>query len=357
MTDHQKYMKRCIELAKLGMGNVAPNPMVGSVIVHKSKIIGEGFHRQYGQAHAEVNAINSVKNKSLLKSSTIYVSLEPCAHHGKTPPCADLIVEKQIPRVVIACIDTFAKVSGKGIDKLRNAGCDVTVGVLEQESIELNKRFFTFHNKKRPYIILKWAETIDGFIDIDQREKNAVEPYWITNSLSKKLVHKWRTEEAAFMVGTNTAINDNPQLTVREWKGRNPLRIVVDRDLKLPNTLNLFDNEAKTIVFNNKKHNFADNVEFVNIAFNNSLHEIVNELYARNIQSLVVEGGRLLLESFIQNNLWDEARVFIGNKKFKTGVKAPVFNQIPYSTKMIDDSKLMFFNNTKIKNTDIHENS
>ncbi len=349
MTDHQKYMKRCIELAKLGMGNVAPNPMVGSVIVHKGKIIGEGFHRQYGQAHAEVNAINSVKNKDLLKESTIYVNLEPCAHHGKTPPCADLILEKQIPKVVIACVDTFAKVAGKGIEKLRNSGCDVTVGVLEQESIDLNKRFFTFHNKKRPYIILKWAETIDGFIDISRRGKNAVEPYWITNSLSKKLVHKWRTEEAAFMVGTNTAINDNPQLTVREWKGRNPLRIVIDRELRLPQTLNIFDNEAKTIVFNSKKHNFADNIEFIKIKFNDSLHEIINELYVRDIQSVVVEGGRLLLESFIQNNLWDEARVFIGNKKFKAGTKAPVFNEIPYSTEMINDSKLMLFNNTTIR--------
>ncbi len=345
MKDHQKYMKRCIELAKLGMGNVAPNPMVGALVVHNGKIIGEGFHRQYGEAHAEVNAINSVKNKELLKESTIYVSLEPCAHHGKTPPCADLIVEKQIPRVVIACVDTFAKVAGKGIEKLQKAGCDVTLGVLEQESIDLNKRFFTFHNKKRPYIILKWAETLDGFIDIDYRGNNSIEPYWITNSLSKKLVHKWRTEEDAFMVGTNTAINDNPHLTVREWKGHNPVRIVIDRDLKLSKSLNLFDKKAKTIVFNSKKSVITDNVEFVKIAFNDSLHEILNELYVRSIQSIVVEGGKLLLDSFIQQNLWDEARVFIGNKYFERGLSAPAFNKIPYKTEMLGDSKLMLFSN------------
>ncbi len=336
-------MKRCIQLAKSAQGYVAPNPMVGSVIVHNNKIIGEGYHKQYGQAHAEVNAINSVKNKELLRKSSLYVNLEPCAHHGKTPPCADLIVKMQIPKVIIACVDSFAKVAGKGIEKLKKAGCDVTVGVLEKESIDLNKRFFTFHNKKRPYIILKWAETSDGFMDIERSPDDHAKNYWITNELAKKLVHKWRSQEDAFMIGTNTAINDNPQLTTRDWTGKNPVRIVIDRNLKLPQNLNLFDNGAKTIVFNSKKDLISDNMEFIKINFDNSLQEILNKLYLLNIQSIVVEGGRLLLDSFIQNNLWDEARVFVGNKKFIRGLKAPVFKHNPHKIEMIGDSKLMFF--------------
>ncbi|MBN1252190.1 MAG: bifunctional diaminohydroxyphosphoribosylaminopyrimidine deaminase/5-amino-6-(5-phosphoribosylamino)uracil reductase RibD [Bacteroidales bacterium] len=339
-------MTRCIELAKLGLGSAAPNPLVGSVIVYKGKIIGEGYHQKCGEAHAEVNAINSVKDKSLLSKSTIYVNLEPCAHHGKTPPCADLIVENKIPRVVIACIDIFAKVSGKGIEKLKKGGCDVTLGVLEKESLELNRRFFTFHSKKRPYIILKWAETLDGFIDKYRSSSDPIEPIWITNSLSKILVHKWRTEETAFMIGTNTAMFDNPQLTVREWNGRNPVRIVLDKKLRLKNTLKIFDSAATTFIFNEQKDEIKENLHFIKTNFtDNSLKEILNILYQKEIQSVVVEGGKELLDSFIDQNLWDEARVFVGKVKFGNGVMAPFFNYIADKEVFINESKLMFYRN------------
>ena len=297
--EDEKYMQRCLELAKLGLGEAAPNPMVGSVIVHKGKIIGEGYHHKSGDAHAEVNAINSVKDQALLTDSTIYVNLEPCAHYGKTPPCADLIVEKKVPRVVIGCVDSFAKVAGKGIEKLRKAGCDVKVGVLEQECLELNKRFFTFHEKKRPYIILKWDETTDGFIDVLRKPTDPIEPHWITNDLAKKLVHKWRTEETAFMVGTNTARNDNPRLTTREWSGRNPVRLVVDRSLSLDRSLYIFNNEAKTYIFNSKKTETIENLEFVKVDFDESiLSNVLNRLYESDIQSIVVEGGRQLMQNY-----------------------------------------------------------
>ncbi len=343
-TEDEKYIQRCLELAKLGLGNAAPNPMVGSVIVHNDKVIGEGYHHKAGEAHAEVNAINSVKDQSLLKDSTIYVNLEPCAHYGKTPPCADLIVEKKIPRVVIGCVDPFAEVAGKGIEKLRNAGCDVKVGVLEKESIELNKRFFTFHKKKRPYIILKWAETIDGYIDVVRKSTDPVEPYWITNDLAKKLVHKWRTEETAFMIGTNTARNDNPRLTAREWNGRNPVRIVLDRNLSLATNLHIFNEEATTIIFNTVKTEDVRNIKFVKVDFNNFLlNDVLKSLYELDIQSVVVEGGRQLLTSFIDQNLWDEARVFIGNKQFNNGTKAPEFKGQLIAKEEIDDSILRWY--------------
>lgn len=333
MNFDEKYMLRCLELAKNGLGNVAPNPMVGCVIVCEGKVIGEGYHQEYGKAHAEVNAIHSVRDKSLLQKSTLYVNLEPCAHFGKTPPCANLIVEHNIPRVVIGCIDSYSEVSGKGIEKLRNAGIEVTVGILENESLELNKRFFTFHNKKRPYVILKWAETIDGFIDVYRvnikNNEIAGQPRndadnWITSPLSKQLVHKWRSEEAAILVGTTTALNDNPKLNVREWKGNNPTRIVIDLHDRLPQSLNLFDKIMPTIVFSLSKETSTNNLTYVKI--NNAktlLQEVLNELYKRNIQSVIVEGGATLLQSFIDQHLWDEARVFVGNKKFTTGLKAP----------------------------------
>ncbi len=343
-TEDEKYMQRCLELAQLGLGEASPNPMVGSVIVYEGKIIGEGYHHKAGEAHAEVNAINSVKDQALLKDSTIYVNLEPCAHHGKTPPCADLIIEKQIPRVVIGCVDTFAKVAGKGIEKLKNAGCDVKVGVLEQESIELNKRFFTFHEKKRPYIILKWAETLDGFIDVIRKPDDPIEPHWITNDLAKKLVHKWRTDESAFMIGTNTAKNDNPRLTARDWNGRNPARIVLDRNLSLDKKLHIFNNEATTIIFNTQKTEDAANLKFVKIDFDyNMLSNILGYLYQLEIQSIVIEGGRQLLTSFITQNLWDEARVFIGNKQFYEGTKAPELKGKLIKEEKIDDSALRWY--------------
>ena len=351
MIFEEKYLLRCLELAKNGLGNVAPNPMVGCIIVHNNKIIGEGYHQEYGKAHAEVMAIHSVKDKSLLKESTLYVNLEPCAHFGKTPPCANLIVEHNIPRVVIGCIDSFSEVAGKGIEKLKNTGIEVIVGVLEKESLELNKRFFTFHYKKRPYVILKWAETKDGFIDIvrhceelretkqsnlpKQKTDNFVPLHstrndvdnWITSPLSKKLVHKWRSEEASIMVGTNTALNDNPQLNVREWKGKNPTRIVIDLHDRLPKSLHVFDKNVPTLVFSLTKETEEKNLVFVKVKNEKKLiEEVLSELYKRNIQSVIVEGGTTLLQSFINQNLWDEARIFIGNKNFITGLKAPKIN-------------------------------
>lgn len=353
MNFDEKYLLRCLELAKNGLGNVAPNPMVGCVIVFDGKIIGEGYHQEYGKAHAEVNAIHSVKDKSLLKRSTLYVNLEPCAHFGKTPPCANLIVEHHIPRVVIGCVDSFSEVSGKGIEKLKNAGIDVSVGVLEKESLELNKRFFTFHNKKRPYIILKWAETKDGFIDVERiteiagQTNNEVDN-WITSPLSKQLVHKWRSEESAIMVGTNTALNDNPQLNVREWKGKNPTRVVVDLHDRLPQNLYVFDKSVPTLVFSLTKQEQENNLTFVKINDSkNLIQEVLNELYKRNIQSIIIEGGATLLQSFIDQNLWDEARVFVGNNYFKKGLNAPVLNGNLVAKQIIDSDDLMFYKQIK----------
>jgi len=322
-------MQRCIDLAKLGLGNTAPNPMVGSVIVHNGRIIGEGYHTKHGEPHAEVNAINSVKDKYLLRKSTIYVNLEPCAHHGKTPPCANLISEIGIPEVVIGTVDTAAHVSGKGINILKEAGCRVVTGVLEKESRELNRRFFTFHEKQRPYIILKWAQTKDGFIDIERSTDTPIQPNWITNQYAKALVHKWRSEEQAILVGTNTALQDNPSLTTRNWKGKNPTRIVLDQHLTLPSHHNLFNYHAKTIVIagtslSDKKEKFANNIgiKFVDYkkGFYLQLFKILKEL---DIQSIIIEGGERVLNSFIKNNLWDEARIFHGNMEFGKGVKAP----------------------------------
>ena len=278
MTGEEKYMFKCLALAKNGLKEVSPNPMVGCVIVHQNKIIGEGYHQKYGEAHAEVNAINSVENKALLKESTLYVNLEPCAHYGKTPPCADLIIKHKIPKVVIGCMDSFGEVSGKGIENLKEAGTEVTVGVLQKESLRLNKRFFTFQNKNRPHIILKWAETKDGFIDVDRSDFKGTVDNWITSNDSKILVHKWRSEEEAIMIGTNTALNDNPHLTVREIEGKNPIRVILDLNLRLPNDLNVFDKSTPTLVFNHKKDALEHNLEFIKIdESNNILSQILVE--------------------------------------------------------------------------------
>lgn len=317
-------MHRCLELAELGAGSVAPNPMVGCVIVNNDKIIGEGFHRQHGGSHAEVNAINAIPDHNLLKTSTLYVNLEPCAHHGLTPPCSDLIVKKQIPRVVIGTVDPFSEVAGKGIEKLKNAGTEVVVDILKEECRELNKRFFCFHEKKRPYVILKWAQTLDGFIDVDRSPESFGEPTWITGELALRLVHRIRSQENAIIVGTNTAEKDNPSLTVRHWPGRNPLRIVIDRNLRLPLSHNLFNGEHKTLVFNSIKNQDDGAVSFVKINFGSTrVHQVLEELYNRKIQSVIVEGGRQLIESFFQSDQWDESHVFIGNKFFHRGVSAP----------------------------------
>lgn len=340
----EKYMLRAIEVARLGMGSVAPNPMVGCVIVHNDIIIGEGYHCEYGKSHAEVNAVNSVKDKELLKESTIYVTLEPCSHFGKTPPCSDLILRYAIPNVVVGTIDPFAQVAGKGLEKLRNGGCKVLQGYLEDKCIELNRRFFTFHQMKRPYIILKWAQTADGFIDIDRSAEHFGQSTWITNDLSRIAVHKMRADESAILVGTNTAKKDNPALTIREWSGRPPLRLVIDKDLKLSSELALFDQSVPTIVYTAKDVPGVDNLEFKKILFNgNELDQILQDLHEREILSLIVEGGQIMLNSFISRGIWDEARVYIGKSNFHHGVKAPVFDGLMVKSEELDDSWMFVF--------------
>ena len=330
--EEEKYMRRCIELAKNGLCNVAPNPTVGAVIVCDGRIIGEGYHVRCGEAHAEVNAIRSVKDESLLKRSTIYVSLEPCSHYGKTPPCADLIIEKQIPRIVIGCRDPFSKVAGRGIQKLQNAGREVIVGVLEEECLHLIRRFITFNTLRRPFITLKWAESADRFIDIERIDGN---PVLLSSPLTSMLVHKKRAENTAIMVGRRTVLLDNPSLTVRNWYGRNPIRIVLDRNLSLPNDLQIFNGEVPTLVFTEKEHPEEKSVSYITIDFaHNPLNQIMEELYQRNIQSLLVEGGSQLLQSFIDNELWDEAYIEKCPKRLYSGVKAPeISNNFSYSTK------------------------
>lgn len=339
-------MSRCIELAKKGAGSVSPNPMVGCVIVHNQKIIGEGFHEKHGEAHAEVNAIYAVKNKALLKKSTLVVTLEPCAHYGLTPPCSDLIIQNNIPRVIIGTIDPFAEVAGKGIERMIKAGIDVEVGILENECRELNKRFFTFHEKKRPFVILKWAQTLDGFIDIDRNTENFGEPTWITGEKALINVHKLRAEEDAILVGTNTAEKDNPSLTVRHCEGKNPLRLVIDRKLRLPKHLNIFDHFAETLVFNAAKNEINQNTTFVQLDFTqNIIPQILSELHQRNQLSLIVEGGQQLLQHFIDVGLWDEAHIYTGNKKFINGICAPkISGKIMVQEKFDSDNLLVFKN-------------
>jgi len=318
----EKYLKRALYLAKLGKGNAAPNPMVGSVIVYDGLIIGEGYHEKCGEAHAEVNAINSVKNKELLSKSTLYVNLEPCAHFGKTPPCSNLIIEHHIPRVVIGCVDSYSEVAGKGIEKMRKAGIEVKIGILEEESLELNKRFFTFHTNKRPYIILKWAQSSNGFMDISRSETDKG-IFWITQPETKTLVHKWRTEEAGILVGRQTIETDNPSLTCRDYEGNHPTRFVIDKDLKTNYTnFTLSKDGVKTYIFNQNQSKTVDNIEYIKVD-NFSLDSILNEIYKLNIQSIIVEGGKFTLTQFIENNLWDEARVLTGIGNIETGSPSP----------------------------------
>ena len=323
MKIQEKYIKRCIELAKNGLGTTYPNPMVGSVIVYDGKIIGEGWHKKAGEPHAEVNAINSVKDKSLLQKATIYVSLEPCSHFGKTPPCCNLIIENKIPNVVIGTVDSNVKVAGNGIKKLIEAGIQVNVGVLEKECNDLNKRFFTFHEKKRPYIILKWAQSQDGFIA--PSEKLEKKPVWITNPYSRQMVHKWRSEEQAILVGTQTVIDDNPKLDTRDWAGDNPIRLALDQNNRIPENSQILNNQVKTILFSKSKTAvIKENTTFECIDFQkNVAKQIVESLYEHQIQSVIIEGGSQTLQTFIDAKLWDEARVFIGNIHFTNGKKAP----------------------------------
>jgi len=341
-------MQRCLDLAELGTGSVSPNPMVGSVIVHQDKIIGEGYHQKYGQSHAEVNAIHSVLNtygdqaEALLKESTIFVSLEPCAHFGKTPPCADLIIRYKIPRVVIGCRDPFEHVNGRGIEKLREAGIEVIENILNEECEFLNRRFFTRVRKQRPYIILKWAQTADHYFAPEGNEQK-----WISSSTAKMLSHKWRSEEDAILVGKNTALIDNPNLNVRDWTGRNPKRIVIDRHLELPQTLNLFDKTQETIVFNSKKTESDHNLKFLEVEdFDHYLPQLISyQLYLMDIQSLIVEGGVKTLELFIKAGLWDEARIFTSGDYWGKGLKAPQLNGRMVEKSKVETDELTIFLN------------
>ncbi|MFP5042313.1 bifunctional diaminohydroxyphosphoribosylaminopyrimidine deaminase/5-amino-6-(5-phosphoribosylamino)uracil reductase RibD [Parasediminibacterium sp. JCM 36343] len=344
MNLHQPYMRRCLQLAQLGRWAVAPNPMVGSVLVHEGRIIGEGYHQQYGQAHAEVNCINSVaeNDKHLIPLSTIYVSLEPCAHFGKTPPCADLIIKHQIPKVVVGCRDSFEAVDGKGIERLKAAGIDVLVGVLEAECKELNKRFFTFHARKRPFIVLKWAETANHFIG-----SHSTKRLLISNDITNRLVHKWRSEEAAILVGTNTTLQDNPSLSNRLWSGKQPIRLVIDMELALPTSLQLFDQQQPTIVFNYLKQEEKENLIYYQLKRETAiLPQIMNMCYKKNIQSILVEGGSKTLQSFIDYHLWDEARVITNTQlSVADGVHAPIlFNAAIEKSFMVDNDRIQVVN-------------
>ncbi len=336
-------MRRCLDLAGRGLGTTYPNPLVGSVIVHEDHIIGEGFHHRSGEPHAEVVAVQAVKDKALLKKSTLYVNLEPCSHHGKTPPCADMIVREGIPRVVVGTVDTTGKVMGKGLARMRAGGVEVVAGVLEEESRYVNRRFFTYHEKKRPYILLKWAESADGYLD-EERLPGQEGPNWISGPLGRQAVHRWRTQEEAILVGRKTALIDDPALTAREWRGRNPLRLVIDRELSLPAHLQLFDDEAPTIIFNNLRSERHTHPEPVKIDFSQSiLPQILDDLYERQVQSLIVEGGAYTLQQFIGADLWDEARVFRGERYFHKGVKAPALGRQPAEIVRLPDSVYHLF--------------
>ena len=311
-------MKRALELAQLGKGSVSPNPMVGCVIVHGYKIIGEGWHQKYGEEHAEVMALNSVKDKHLLKEATVYVTLEPCSHHGNTPPCADRLVAEKVKQVIICNTDPNPLVNGKGIGKLKSAEIVVELDFHSIEGKQLNRRYFSFTEKKRPYIILKWAETADGFI-----AKKNYDSKWISNEFSRKMVHQWRAEEDAILVGTNTAHYDNPRLDVRDWEGKNPMRIVIDRNLRLSPDLSLFDGTQQTICYNLKKDSKIENLEFVKLESHQFFKSLFEDLHKRKILSIIIEGGAETLNYLIKENLWDEARVFKSSTKFQEGIAAP----------------------------------
>lgn len=326
--EDEKYMARCLQLAALGRGHVSPNPMVGAVVVCDGKIIGEGYHRKCGEAHAEVNAIAAVKDESLFERSTIYVSLEPCSHWGKTPPCSKLIIEKRIPRVVVGIQDPFFEVSGRGIRMLREAGVEVTVGVCEAECYELNRAFFTVQQKNRPYVILKWAQSADGFMDRVRTAGSGEKPATISNPINSMMVHKLRAESDAILVGTNTVLLDNPQLTVRRWDGKNPVRVFFDRTLRIPQTAGLLDGQVPTLVFTEKEHSDTANVTYITLPFDASFPaNMLGELARREIQSVLVEGGAATLSLFLESGCWDEARVETGTLVLGSGVAAPAIRE------------------------------
>jgi diaminohydroxyphosphoribosylaminopyrimidine deaminase / 5-amino-6-(5-phosphoribosylamino)uracil reductase len=347
MLPDEKYMQRCIELARLGAGKVSPNPMVGAVIVHQGHIIGEGYHQQYGLGHAEVNAVNQVLERfsnagTLLKKSVIYVSLEPCAHYGKTPPCADLIIKHQIPKVVVGCRDPFDQVNGKGIEKLSGAGIAVTSGILEAECRWLNRRFFTRVQNKRPYIILKWAQTSDGFFAPSDNSQ-----FWITGEESRRLVHKWRSEEDAILVGKNTVAVDDPRLDLRYWPGKSPKRVVIDRSLQLGRALHIYDQSVETLIFNAIKTNIDGKIKYIGLEdFERYVPQyILFQLYLQDIQSVIIEGGAHTLNTFIEADLWDEARIFTGTATLGQGIKAPCITGIAAEELLSGTDRLNFFYN------------
>jgi diaminohydroxyphosphoribosylaminopyrimidine deaminase/5-amino-6-(5-phosphoribosylamino)uracil reductase len=345
--NHELYMQRCLELAQTGIRDAMPNPSVGAVLVYNGRIIGEGFTSPYGGPHGEVNCINSVKeeDRQFIKEATLYVSLEPCSHYGKTPPCCDLIMQHQIANVIVGTIDPHVKVAGDGIKKLEQAGKNVTVGILEHECRELNKRFFAFHEKQRPYVILKWAESADGFLS--PAVKDEKKPVWITNQYSRQLVHKWRSEEAAILTGTQTVLDDNPSLDVRDWNGKNPVRIVLDRSGKISNEYNVKNQKIKTIVLTEKNNltNF-ENLQYETIAFDEKLTEnILKVLHRNGLLSVIIEGGRKTLQTFIDAELWDEARIFKGDVLFNNGTPAPVINGELLATQTIANDELLILKN------------
>lgn len=369
MTTDEQYMQRCIELARKAAGSVAPNPMVGAVLVYDGTIIGEGWHQQYGEAHAEVNCIAAViPTKSLsrhngkgsadtrIQRSTLYVSLEPCAHFGKTPPCSDLIIKHKIPKVVIGCRDPFKEVDGKGIEKLKAAGVEVIVDVLKDECMDLNKRFFTFHQQQRPYIMLKWAQTNNGMIAAPLNPPgrgtltSAQERLFISNEFTNRLVHQWRSEEASILVGTNTALLDDPQLTNRYWPGKQPVRLVLDKQLRLPNTLKLFNDEANTIIFNSIKNSEEGNVHYYQLpAEADTVPALLKSLYQLNINSVLVEGGAQLLQSFIAVGLWDEARIITNEQlTINEGLTAPQLSHaVQTEQQIMGTDRIVFYKNTQ----------
>ncbi|MDR0803079.1 bifunctional diaminohydroxyphosphoribosylaminopyrimidine deaminase/5-amino-6-(5-phosphoribosylamino)uracil reductase RibD [Fluviicola sp.] len=344
MNPDEKYMQRALQLAKLGGIHVAPNPLVGAVIVCRNRIIGEGYHQHFGEAHAEVNAIHSVEDPSLLEEATIYITLEPCSHFGKTPPCADLLIRSKFKRVVIAQADPFPEVAGRGIEKLRNAGIQVDCGILEQEAKELNKRFITFHTKKRPFVTLKWAQTSNGFIDRDRSEENKTGINWISQPETQVITHQLRTSEQAILVGWKTVLNDNPSLTARAFSGKNPIRIVIDPELKAPENATLFTDNHQTIVFNKKETKTFDSVHYLKL--NDFTPEaILSELYRIHIHSVLVEGGAFTLAQFIESGLWDKALVITGQGEFNSGVKAPVLAKMATRQVQFGKDLLYYFHN------------
>ena len=335
-TDKQ-FMKRVLELAARGRGHVSPNPLVGCVIVHEDKIVGEGWHEKYGEAHAEVNAVRKV-DKNILKECDVYVNLEPCSHFGNTPPCADMLITHGVKKVFIANIDSNPLVAGAGVKKLRSAGTEVISGILEYEGRELNKRFFTFVEKKRPYIILKWAQTSDGFIARENFDSK-----WISNEFSRQLVHKWRTEEDAVLVGTRTAMHDDPQLNVRDWTGRNPVRVIIDRFLRLNEKLHVFDRSQRTLCYNLLKHEEHPNLSLIRLDEQDFIQNLVRDLYNQKIQSVIVEGGAQLLNTFLNRNLWDEARVFVSKANFVKGIPAPSISGKLIDEEFVDSDTLRIY--------------